>query len=154
MFATREPKFSPSTKNRSPFRNNKEDVNTPFGMNAIVSNEFKHAMANIMLFEKSYDAIDKSHVQRTSYGFAISAKFDFTRTASRQHLIDSFRRRAEDWSYQDTLLLKAFMSFCGHVQESVGTPYFHLNNLSRQDFLRFMAWHATQPSWEPFLRST
>ena len=150
MFAIREPKFSPSTKNRSPLRNNREDVNAPFDMSTIVCNEFQHAMANIMPFEKSYDAIDKSHAQRTFYGSKRSATFDFTCLASRQHLIDSFKRRPEDWSYQDTLLLKAFISFCGRVQESVGTPYFHLTDLTRQDFLRFMRWHATQPSWEPF----
>ena len=150
MSTIREPKFSPSTKNRSPFRNDREDANAPFDMNMIVHDEFKHAMLNIMLFEKSCDAIDKSHAKRTFYGFKRPAKFNFACPASRQHLIDSFRRRPDDWSYQDTLLLKAFMSFYGHVQESVGTPYFHLTDLSRQDFLRFMTWHATQPSYEPF----
>ena len=149
MITIREPKFSTSNKNRPPFREKRDDSNTPFDTKAIMPNEFSHAMVNIMLFEKGHDAVDKHHNQRKSCGLERSTKFGFTCPGSRESLIGSFRKMPRNWSYQDTILLKAFVSFCGHVQESVENPHFRLTDLSRQDFVTFVTWHATQSSCKP-----
>ena len=54
-------KFKPSTENRSWFRNPKLDITK------IIFEEFDHAMISIMLFNKTYDAIDNYHKMRLSW---------------------------------------------------------------------------------------
>lgn len=150
------PKFNPPTENRSSFENPKLDINK------IVFEEFNHATMSIMLFKKNYDAIDKYHEKKLSWEpikfiskSQYPRKFNFTDPGSRTLLLESFRRRPQDWNYQDTILIKAFIAFCDHVEKLVGHSCFHLTSLSRQDFMSFMKWNIknrpSQPIFKKFL---
>ena len=51
MTITRKPIFNPSTKNRSPIPFMREDPKAPFDHSHIVSDEFKHAILEMLLFK-------------------------------------------------------------------------------------------------------
>ena len=52
MTITAKPIFNPSTKNRSPIPFMREDPKAPFDHNQIVSDEFKHAILEMLIFKE------------------------------------------------------------------------------------------------------
>ena len=77
-------------------------------------------------------------------------EFIFNCAASRMRLIDSFRIKPAHWPSQDALILKVFISFCEHAEDSSGI-FFHLTDLTRQDFMTFMSWfNSNRPSHPAF----
>ena len=156
MTITRKPIFNPSTKNRSPISFMRDDPKAPFDHNQIVSDEFKHAILEMLLFKEN-DKIMKQLYKMREGSFCtlnLLDEFNFNCAVSRMRLLDSFRINPAHWPFQDALILKAFIAFCEYVEESDGI-FFHLTDLKRQDFMTFMSWFNSNrpphPLFQKFL---
>ena len=79
MKGKKQPIFKDSTKNRSPFENNREDPYALFNQEEIVNSKFYHAMTRIILCEKKCET-SKNHVElcnRINVNYSVSCDKHF-----------------------------------------------------------------------------